>query len=78
MKKYWISLFVLILISGYAIYATLFFAWLTATPLSSKQLSRAQYDCYFWAVIFVISVLSDIWIARMIWLHCKLRDKQSS
>jgi len=32
----------------YAIYATLYFGWLTATPLAPSQLRRAQNDCYCW------------------------------
>jgi len=78
MTKYKLSLFALILVSGFALYSSLYFAWLTATPISAGQLARAQYDCYSWFAFFVVSILSSIWIAvRMVRLRRKLRDKIS-
>jgi hypothetical protein len=78
MTKYKLSLFVLILASGFELYASLYFAWLTAAPLSPGQLARAQYDCYCWFAFFVVSILLSIWIAvNMVRLRRKLRDKIS-
>ena len=78
MRKYWIILFALILISELAMYATFFFAWLGATPLSPGQYERARYDCHCWSAIFLISALLTVSvIARMIWLRRKSRDKIS-
>ncbi len=75
-RKYWISLFTSILSSALALYATLFFAWRTATPLSSAQLARAKYDCYSWFGIFAVSVsLAIVILTRIIWLHRRLRHK---
>jgi len=78
MTKYKLSLFALILVSGFTLYSSLYFAWLMATPLSASQLARAQYDCYSWFAFFVVSILLSIWIAvRMVRLRRKLRDKIS-
>jgi hypothetical protein len=78
MAKYKLILFALILVSGFTLYSSLYFAWLTATPLSAGQLARAQYDCYSWFAYFVISILLSIWIVvRMVRLRRKLRDKIS-
>jgi hypothetical protein len=62
MRKYKLSLLVLILVSVYALYMALFFAWLTATPLSASDLVRAQHHCYFWFWTFMVSTLADIYI----------------
>jgi membrane protein implicated in regulation of membrane protease activity len=73
MRKYWIILIALILVSGLAMYETLFFAWLGATPLSVGQYERARYDCHCWSAIFVVSALLTVSvIARMIWLRRKI------
>ena len=43
-----------------ALYATVYFGWLTATPLSGPELNRAQYDCYAWFIIFVASSVGSV------------------
>ena len=78
MTKYKLSLLALILVSAFALYSSLYFAWLTATPLSTGQLARAQYDCYFWFALFVLALLLSIFvIVRMVRLRRKVRDKVS-
>jgi hypothetical protein len=78
MTKYKLSLLALILASGFALYSFLYFAWLTATPLSAGQLARAQYDCYCWFAFFVVGVLLSIFLVlRMIRLRRKMRNKVS-
>jgi hypothetical protein len=59
-KKTVMSLFCTLcwLLAAYAAYAFLYFAWLTATPLSESQLKRAQYDAMVWLVVLVISLVS--------------------
>jgi hypothetical protein len=37
----------------FALYATLYWGWLTATPLTEAQLSRARYNAYVWLSMFV-------------------------
>jgi hypothetical protein len=73
MRKYKLILLALVLASGFALYASLYFAWLTATPLSAAQLARAQHDCYFWFVLFVISFLLNIFVVgKMVRLRRKI------
>jgi hypothetical protein len=43
---------------AFACYSSLFFSWLTATPLTDDQRARAQYDAYAW---FGISIAC--WLA---------------
>jgi hypothetical protein len=52
-----------------ALYETLFWGWVTATPLTEAQLARAQYDAYVWFFMFVgfglvAIVLLICWIRR--------------
>jgi TRAP-type C4-dicarboxylate transport system permease small subunit len=76
MTKYKLILLALILVSGFALYSSLYFAWLTATPLSAGQLARAQYDCYFWFALFVVAILLSIFVVvRIIRLRRKMREK---
>jgi hypothetical protein len=39
--------------SAFACHTSLFFGWLTATPLSDVQRARAEYNAYAWFAIFV-------------------------
>ena|ERR1700722_10287986 len=41
-------------------YAFLFFAWLTATPLTPQQIARAQYDANVWLVLAGLSVAAGV------------------
>ena len=44
-------------IGALAGYSVLYFAWLTATPLTAEGLRRAQYDVYCWFAIFALCIL---------------------
>ena len=59
MRTFWKYLALLIASlagAAYAGYATAWFVWLTATPLQPGQLSRIQYDAYFWLTVFVVAL----------------------
>lgn len=45
-------------LGGYGGYAFVFFAWLTATPLSNEGLARAQKLTYFWFFVAVTCALT--------------------
>ena len=58
----------------FCLYATLYFAWLTATPLTGAQLHRAQYDCYIWfAALVAFLLLAALAGARLFWLRRRTR-----
>jgi hypothetical protein len=46
------------LLAAYAAYAYVYFAWLSATPLSESQLKRVQYDAKVWLGVLVFSVVA--------------------
>jgi ammonia channel protein AmtB len=41
-------------------YAFLFWAWVTATPLTPAQLARAQYNAYLWAGLAGASLVAAV------------------
>lgn len=45
------------LLAAYAAYAYVYFAWLSATPLSESQLKRVQYDGMFWLTVLGVSIV---------------------
>jgi len=57
-NKRWVGIAGSIVLTVYAGYEALFFAWLTATPLTADQLKRAQQHCYAWFAIGVLSAAS--------------------
>jgi hypothetical protein len=57
MKRYFAALAIFVIAAGYSAYEFLFFAWVTATPVTAEQLKRAQYHAKIWFVIFCISLL---------------------
>jgi hypothetical protein len=57
MKRYYAALAVFIIAAGYSAYEFLFFAWVTATPVTAEQLTRAQNHAKMWFLIFCISLL---------------------
>ena len=50
-------------------YAFLFWAWVTATPLTPPQLARAQYNANVWfglaALSVVVAVVALVWAIRL-------------
>lgn len=64
-----IAFVVLLVLVAYALYSYVFFAWLTATPLTAEQLKRAQYDGEVWLIVagvgFVGIIALAIWRIRL-------------
>jgi hypothetical protein len=55
------TMFVLsVLAIFFCVYSFLFFAWLTATPLTPAQLARAQWDAYVWLALAGVSLVAAI------------------
>jgi hypothetical protein len=46
------------LLAAYAAYAYIYFAWLSATPLSESQLKRVQYDGAVWLAVLGFSIVA--------------------
>jgi hypothetical protein len=57
------------LFSAFSCYATLFWGWVTATPLTDSQRERAQYNAYAWFAIFVAC-----WVIVFVLLVCWFRS----
>jgi hypothetical protein len=57
MLKYWLILVVFVVVAIYCLYATVFFAWLTATPVTPERLRHAQIAYQVWFGGFVTSSL---------------------
>ena len=64
-------------IGVYAGYTFLYFAWLTATPLTKEGLSRAQYDAYFWFAILAICflIISSFVVAMVLRKNKKIKTR---
>ena len=45
------------LLAAYAAYAYVYFAWLSATPLTESQLKRVQYDATVWLAVLGFSIV---------------------
>lgn len=70
MRKYWITTILLTLIILYCGYATAFFAWVTATPVSPENLRRAQMLSLIWfAGLMAGTLLLIAVVFRMVHLH---------
>lgn len=65
----WIIFVLSVLAILFCAYAFLFWAWVTATPLTPAQLSRAQYNAYVWfglaALSLVAAVVALVWAIRL-------------
>jgi hypothetical protein len=65
----WIIFVLTVLSILFCGYAFLFWAWVTATPLTPAQLARAQYNAHVWlglaAVSLIAAVIVLIWIIRL-------------
>lgn len=46
------------LLAAYAAYVYVYFAWLSATPLSESQLKRVQYDAAVWLGVLGFSIVA--------------------
>lgn len=46
------------LLAAYAAYAYVYFAWLSATPLSESQLKRVQYNAAVWLGVLSFSIVA--------------------
>jgi hypothetical protein len=46
------------LLAAYAAYAYVYFAWLSATPLSESQLKRVQYNATVWLAVLGLSIVA--------------------
>jgi len=78
MAKYWLALLLLLCFGAYCLYATAFFAWVTATPASPAQLHRAQMLATNWSLALAASVAAILLIvARMIQLFLRRRRAQN-
>ena len=57
-----------VLATAYSAYAALFFAWVTATPLTPPQLAQAQFYAYVWsasaATSAVVAIIDFVFIIR--------------
>jgi hypothetical protein len=60
-----------LLLALYAAYATAYFAWLTATPLSAARLKRVQYDAYVWFAILCFALIAIAVLAFRTWSRRK-------
>jgi len=70
MKKYWFGLVLAFLFGTWSLYTTVFFAWLTATPLTQEQLHHAQSRANLWLSLFILSVIGFIVLAiRLVWMY---------
>jgi hypothetical protein len=65
----WVIFVLSVLAIFFCGYAFLFWAWVTATPLTPAQLSRAQYNAYVWfglaALSLVAAVVTLVWAIRL-------------
>ena len=67
MLKYIMMLLFGILFTAFAILSTIYYAWLTATPLGPEQLRQAQGSFYGWLFTSVLALGSTVGvIVRMI------------
>ena len=79
MVKYWISLVLLIAFDAYCLYATMFFAWVTATPVAPENLKRAQMLAQNWSIAFLATSATIILlIIRMVRLRRRTSAAQES
>jgi hypothetical protein len=64
---YWVALAALTLVGGACLYAVVFYAWVTATPVPDAMRSQARQLAQWWAVGFGMSLLAmGAIVARMI------------
>ena len=65
----WLIFVLSLLASLYCGHAFLFWAWLTATPLTPTRLAQAQYNANVWLSLTAASVLaavaSFVWVIRL-------------
>jgi TRAP-type C4-dicarboxylate transport system permease small subunit len=79
MKKYGITLILLLLVDAYCLYATAFFAWVTATPVSQEKFKRSQVLAQNWGIAFLlIALVIIIVIIRIIQVHRRANTSQNS
>ena len=57
MTKYWIGLVALLLAACYCLYAGVFFAWVTATPVPADVRAQASQRAQLWLGGFGASLL---------------------
>ncbi len=69
--KYIIGITASVLVMLYSAYATLYFGWVTATPLSPAQLKRAQFDCGAWLTMTVICFVTALILSVLFYRHYK-------
>lgn len=62
--------------SCFACYTSIFWAWVTATPLAEGQLERARYNAYAWFAGFVVS-WAAIFLLLYFWRRrCRIEDER--
>jgi uncharacterized membrane protein len=65
----WIIFVLSVLAILFCGYAFLFWAWVTATPLTPAQLARAQYNAYVWFGLAALSLIASVvaldWAIRL-------------
>ena len=67
-----------VLLGLYSAYETVFFMWLSATPLSPSQLNRVQYHASVWSLVLCFSLIAMIVVAfRLRWLSKNSGGKKS-
>ena len=69
---------VLGVLATYSLYEFLFFAWLTATPLSGIELKRAQYHAGAWIAVCCASVLALVALGVRRHIRLKKERKMNS
>jgi hypothetical protein len=57
MKRFIAAFAIFAIAAGYSAYAFLFFAWVTATPITPEQLKQAQHLASVWFFVFCASFL---------------------
>jgi ammonia channel protein AmtB len=64
----WIIFVVSVLAVLFCSYTYLFWAWVTATPLTPPQLARAQYNAHVW-----LGLAAAAFVAAVVALVCAIR-----
>ena len=67
MFRHWFSLIATVIAAAYSAYAGVFFAWAGTAPAASEIHEQASALSTSWSGVFLISVLTAVWIiVRMI------------
>ena len=76
MRSAWLIFVLAVLSTLFCGYALVFWAWVTATPLTPAQLARAQYNAYVWFGLAALSFATAV--ASLVWGLRRRRRKRAS